>query len=216
MDHFDSAGSGWPNDSGVIYDQGGWNTHWWRGYNTGDGHYRIRVDGGPAPDVWFWQPDALAPYRPPSDKYCVETNVWFKEPGFWGNSGLIFGANEANTDLYLLCLGDGRDEYGQPYLGWFVTRNSSYSFPHDVACNVDGKIAEGRDETDYNGWNRLQVGVDGNHVNVYVEGVHVGGWWMSGLAATTRVGLVAGDYEVSPVEARFDYFKVIPDASCTP
>ncbi len=218
-DHFDNASTGWPNDSGAIYDETTWQevSRWWRGYNTVDGHYRIRVDIGPAPWVWFYQPDALASYRPPTDKYCIETRIWVNVPAFWGNAGLIFGANEANTDLYAACLGVGNDQFGNDFLGWFLVRNPVYQFPKKGVCGYQaGKIAEGTEGTSYYGWNRIQVGVDGDVVDLWVGGVYIGRYTMPGLASTTRIGLTAGDYEVSPFEARFDYVKVTPNAACTP
>jgi len=212
-DDFSSSSSGWPNRGGLIWDGGEWDVWWYTRYLTSVGQYQIKIDNGPAPVTWFWQPDAMAPYRPPTNKYCVETEVKFREPyGWWANAGLVFGANESNTDLYMLCLGIG----AKPHLGWFVARNSDYDFPHIGCATKSGKIAEGEEGTDYYGWNKLQVGVDGNKAKVYVGGYHVGSWTMDGLIYTTRVGIVGGDYEVSDNDIRFDYFKVVPNVSCEP
>lgn len=210
-DDFSNSSSGWPNRSGLIWDGDGWDVWWYTRYLTSVGHYQIKIDLGPAPVVWFYQPDALAPYRPPGDKYCVETQVWFKEPGWWDNAGLIFGADEANTDIYALCL-DVRADYHT----WFVLRNSEYEFPKQGCAYEAGKIASGSQGTTWNDWNKLQVGVDGDWVTVYVGGIKVGKWEMPELSSKTRVGLIGGDYEVSDIDIRFDYFKVIPNVSCTP
>ena len=212
-DDFTNSNSGWPNRSGLIwYKENMWDVWWHTGYQTSSGQYQIKIDNGPAPVVWFWQPDALAPYWPPTDKYCVETRVKFNSPyGWWANGGVVFGTSEKNDDIYALCLGIG----AKPDLGWFVVHNPQYDFPHVGCAYKSGKIAEGEKGTDYYGWNKLQVSVDGNQVEVYVGGIRGGKWTISGLSGTTRVGLIGGDYEVSNNDIRFDYFKVIPNVSCT-
>lgn len=207
-DDFSNPSSGWPDDIGKMYyddDEFMWK-YWRRGYVSG--HYRFYIDPG-GPGAWFYQPDALAPYQPPSNKYCVETSLKFERRAYWANMGLIFGANEANTDLYALCM-----SYASEQVSWFIVRSANYEFPKK-AC-FGPKIAEGTQGTSVNGWNRLQVSVDGNQINVYVGGIHVAHKTMSGLSSTTRVGLAGGVYEVTPVDIRADYFKVIPNASCTP
>ncbi len=65
-------------------------------------------------------------------------------------------------------------------------------------------------------WNRLQVGVDGDKVKVWIGGRYKGRFTMPGLRSMTRVGLIGGVYEILTVDARFDNFKVIPDSDCTP
>ncbi len=65
-------------------------------------------------------------------------------------------------------------------------------------------------------WHLFQVSVNGEWVTVYIDGVRKGNWKMDGLSATTRVGVIGGDYEITPVDLRFDNFKVIPNVGCTP
>jgi hypothetical protein len=191
-----------------------WDVWWRRGYTTsgGNGEYYFKIDSGPAPVVWFWQPDALAPYTLRTDVYCVETEARFQSHGWWANAGLIFGAEQGNANLYMLCLGVGANQ-----LGWHVTHNPNYTFPRDGCAYVDGIVASGGSEgTDWDGWNKLQVSVNGNWIRVFVGGLDMGTYNMPGLRDTTRVGLVGGDYEVSGVDMRFDYFRVTPNAACKP
>lgn len=215
IDLFEDPSSGWPERKGRITDKPGWNTYWRIGYKPLDGHYRIRVDEGPAPSVWFWQPDALAPCTLSTGQYCVGTSIWFIEPGWWGNAALIFGANDSNTEIYAACLAATRRN-GKKHLDWFVTHNGDYDFPDEVLCNVGGKVGEGSSGTDYDGWNPMSACVDGDRVTLRVGGRYAGQWTMPGLSSTTKVGLAAGDYEVSPIEARFDYFWVTPEGACVP
>jgi len=213
-DNFSDPNSGWPDDKGQAwYEPGYWDSWWYRGYLASEGQYRIKVDNGPYPYIWLWVPDALAPYRPPSDKYCVETRVKFIEPiGWWSCAGLVFGANESNTNLYMLSLG-----VGDNHLGWHIRRNPEYVFPK-VGCNYTyiPTIASGTQGTSYHDWNTLKVGVDGDLIKVYVGGIYVGQWTVPGLSATTRVGIIGGNYEVPQNEFRFDYFRVTPNAACAP
>jgi len=215
-DEFDDPNSGWPNRQGQIYKEAGvWDVWWHTDYkaNSGTGEYRIKIDLGPAPPVLFYQPDALAPYEPPTDKYCVETSVKFLPPyGWWANAGLVFGASGDNEDLYILCL-DIRNEHHT----WFVMRNKNYKFPKYGCADVSGQVvAKGDRGTTWGGWNRLQVSVDGNDIEVYVGGIHVAQRTMSDLHNTKKVGVIGGDYETSKNDIRFDYFRVIPNRECTP
>jgi uncharacterized repeat protein (TIGR01451 family) len=207
-DDFDDASSGWPNDKGEMYDD----RYWRRGYVSSN-EYRIYIDQG-GPYAWFYQPDALAPYRPPSDKYCVETRIRFARGGWFANMGLVFGANEANTDLYALCLARDADP---DKLGWFLMRSAKYEFPRRGCSGPSYKIeGASRTGTSREGWNRLQIGVDGNTVKVYIGGIYKGQWSMPNLEATTRVGVIGGDYEITPIDIRAGYFKVTPNSDCTP
>jgi len=218
-DDFSNSASGWPIVTQVVIPET--NSAYRLRYATG-GYYRISIDAG-GPPIWFYQPDALAPYRPPSDRYCVETLVrirkgqppyeaWNYYP-YWANGGLVFGANEANNNLYAVCLtvGSGED------LGWFIVNNPTYSYPKK-GCNYTPGVKGGEPAGTLNitQWHRFQVSVDGDQATVYVNGINKGTYLMSGLSATTRVGLIGGDYEVTPVDFWFDYFRVTPNAACVP
>ena len=219
-DDFSNSSSGWPRRSVLVIPET--DTHYRLRYEYG--HYRIMVDAG-GPPIWFYQPDAFAPYRPPSDKYCVETQVRFmkNQPPydnptwdfypFWGNAGLVFGANEANTNLYAVCLSVGADGN----LGWFIVNNPTYAYPKK-GCNYTNGVVGGEDAGSLamEVWHRFQVSVDGNWASVYIDGTYKGRWNMYGLDGTTRVGLVGGDYEVTPVDIRFDNFRVVPNVACAP
>jgi hypothetical protein len=131
--------------------------------------------------------------------------------------GLIFGANEQNTKLYSLCLAVGSEEEFGDQLGWFLMMKDDYEFPKRGCTGPTDKIdGYDRDGTSRYDWNRLQVGVDGDKVKVWIAGRYRGQYTMPGLTAMTRVGLIGGLYELTAVDARFDYFKVTLNADCTP
>lgn len=193
-------------------DHGNPQGYWHQDYRNGE--YRIYIENGNVPWDWFYQPNALAPYRPPTNKYCVETSVKFNHGNWWANMGLVFGANEANTDLHVLCLYEDADPN---QLGWFLIRNDHYEFPKYGCANYNYKIeGDDRSGTSRSGWNKLQVSVNGNNVKVYIGGNYKGSWDMSGLSSKTRVGVIGGDYELTPVDIRFNYFRVLPNQACTP
>lgn len=218
-DDFSNTNSGWPVVNVLVIPES--KTRYRLRYETG-GYYRISIDAG-GPQIWFHQPNALAPYRPPTDKYCVETLVqirkmqppynksdWDYYP-FWGNGGLVFGANEANTNIYALCLTVGARES----LGWFIVNNPEYTYPYK-GCNYLPGVKYGEDGLNIRQWHRFQASVDGDYVTVYINGINKGTYHMPGLRATTRVGLIGGDYEITPADYWFDWFRVIPNRACTP
>jgi hypothetical protein len=212
-DDFSDIYSGWPNETKPIKDdQGDIHSYWHRRYYNDQ--YRIYVE---KPTcwfcAWFYQPDALAPYRPPTDKYCVETEVKFEKGAYWASMGLVFGADEANRKIYALCLSRGGEE--DP-LGGFLMRKDDYDFPKRGCSGPTLKIGVGSDGTNSLGWRRLQIGVDGDEVKVYMGGNYRGQWTMDGLSSMTRVGVIGGNYEILPVDIRYKYFRVLPNATCTP
>lgn len=220
FDDFSDPNSGWPR----VETQIPGTTSYYR-LRYQDGIYRIMLDQG-GPLTWFYQPDALAPYRPSSDKYCIEVDVlvvrgedpyqeWNFYP-YWANGGLIFGANEGNTHLYALCLAVGAERGSSADFGWFLVNNPTYEYPRKGCNYLPGVIPGEAVGLDITRWQHLEVGVDGDKVVVFINGVYRGDWTMAGLSAMTRVGLVAGDYEVTPVDFRFDNFRVEPNVNCTP
>ncbi len=215
FDDFSDSSSGWADDSGPLKDDTGETlAHWYRGYYNGD--YRIYVENVPGPGPWDWfkQPDALAPHSPSSDKYCVETYVKFQQGYFWANMGVVFGADETNTKLYALCLSQDADE---SRLGLFLVRQDDYDFPELGCARPEFKIdVSDRAGTSRYGWNRVQVGVDGDTVTVYVGGLYKGQWTMDGLSSMTRVGVVGGTTEIPPIDIRFSEFRVVSNVACTP
>jgi uncharacterized repeat protein (TIGR01451 family) len=213
FDDFSAVGTGWPNQRGdIIDDRGEDRGDWYRRYRGGE--YQIYIPQAECwTCYWFLQPNALAPYRPPTNKYCVETRARFEESGWWANMGLIFGANEKNDKFYSLCLSEG-DFADQ--LGWFLMMKDDYDFPKRGCSGPTEKIdGDNRDGTSRDDWNHLKVGVNGDTVRVWIGGVYKGKYSMDGLSSTTRVGLIGGVYEILPVDARFDYFKVTPNSDCT-
>jgi uncharacterized repeat protein (TIGR01451 family) len=232
-DGFDSSGSGWLDEEGAMYvDQYGVRHEWKRDYKSGQ--YRLKVEEG-GPLAWFWHPAAWAPYKPNTDKYCIETYVKFSEGNVWANMGVIMGSSDDDRDkmeLYAFCLGRD-DDFG---LGWFLMYKDNYKFPSDNAklrggCSqptgdkIEGFAKAGggvRDGTNKEGWNRVRLGVDGDKVKVYIGNHYKGEAGitgdekdvLSGLHNMKYVGVIGGDYELTPIDIRYEYFKVTLNSDC--
>ncbi|MBN1978766.1 MAG: DUF11 domain-containing protein [Anaerolineae bacterium] len=225
-DEFDDASTGWPDDRGVMYVGGDGVVHyWWRKYlpTTGSGQYRILIDQG-GPYAWFYQPFAPAPYVPSSNKYCIETEMKFEEGNMWANMGVVIGAHETDTQIYAFCMSRNNEDG----LGWFLMRKDDYQFPTDEpkyrrGCSgptfkIEGFAPAGqgvRTGTSRESWNRVRLGIDGDTVKVYIGNYYKGEATLAGLHNTTYIGLIGGDYELTPIDIRFDYFKVIQGSDCS-
>lgn len=122
---------------------------------------------------------------------------------------MVIGAPEDNSKLYMLFLGYlGNDEFD-----WNLAMREEYKFPK-MAGTGSNIIKHDIADVDPDGWTKLSAGVNGNNVKAYVNGVKVTEQSLSGLSNMTRVGVFGGDYEVTPSDFRFKYFKVIPNAEC--
>lgn len=238
-DDFSDPSSGWPDDASSIC-----NPHtnepitkagkpwivvqWTRGYNNGE--YQFFIPPANATAVWFCQPDALAPWIVATDVYTVETLVRYAEGEYdhwdlnpwWDNAGLIFGANEANTQLFMICLGTQTYDDGSRTIRWNVHANTPYPYKYwDVpdkpynfpyrGCSEDWLRVIDPWRTlgiHNNGYNHLMAAVNGDTVKVYINGQYGGQYTLPGLAAATRVGLIGGPYEYTPSDIRFDWIRV--------
>jgi hypothetical protein len=213
-DDFSCDDSGWPEDKvWVYYSQStGQNRYWYRDYHNDDS--RIYIDSG-GPKMWFIQPTGFAPYRPSTDKFCLEAKVKFYDWGFWDNAGVIFGASEGGSEFYVVSFA-----YANKELGWGLQHKKNYEFPKKALFGAT--VYAGEDKTshlDYNEWNKVQVSVDGEDVtSLYLNGhsklsepIN-----MPGLDDMVKVGFFAGVYEITPMDWRVQYFRVKPGEECTP
>ena len=225
-DDFSNPASGWPvtassicnphtNDPITKAGKPEIPVYWTRGYLNGE--YQFFIPPANATAVWFCQPNAFAPWIIDSDVYTVEASIRYAEGEYnnwklnpwWDNAGLIFGANEANTQLFMICLGTQTYTDGTRTIRWNVHANTvypykfwdapdkPYAFPYR-GCSEDLiRVTSWRDYPLANtGYNHLMAAVNGDFVKIYINGVHDPAWeyQLPGLAATTRVGLIGGDY----------------------
>lgn len=209
LDNFDDPNSGWPDQKVKVYYSESQQTDKYLYLRYKNGDYQIYLEQGGHP-MWFKQPDALAPYQPPSDKYCVETEIKFVKKCWWCVGGLVIGAPENNSKLYMFFLG----YLGNNYYDWNLASREPYIFPKMAGTGSTIWASETATNVKPDDYNKLSVSVDGNHVRAYLNGTKVAEEDLSGLKNMTRVGVFGGDYEITPSDFRFKYFKVIPNVAC--
>ena len=106
-------------------------------------------------------------------------------------------------------------------------RKDDYQFPTDQAkyrrgCSgptfkLEGFAPHGQDVragTSRESWNRVRLGIDGNKVKVYIDDYYKGEKTLDGLSNTSYIGVIGGDYELTPIDIRFDYFMVVMGSDC--
>jgi len=150
-----------------------------------------------------------------------EYQGWALNP-WWDNAGLIFGANEANDQLFMICLGTQTYDDGTRTIRWNIHANTvyphkfwdvpdkPYAFPYR-GCSEDWLrvLDPWRGTGIHNGgYNHLKAVVNGDTVTVYINDTFGAQVTLPGLAATTRVGVIGGPYEYTPSDIRFDWFKL--------
>ncbi len=240
VDNFDDPASGWYTGVALRYNEWcrwGWDCHAgyeevaYMSYNSGN--YRIYVpvswQGGAGDvDTWFVWPAqaALLPSYVGTlpTHYCVEArakiaNAWADYQPWWAHWGVIFGANASMTELYTFQI-NANHNYG-------AVRYHNYQYPGNrqpldgTEVNVEIPIIPWcTDKSGYpcdlsliptGGYNTVKVAVQGNWVDVYVNGVLLAGGDIPGMPRD-KIGLIGGSYEVTPVDLWFDYFRY--DATC--
>jgi hypothetical protein len=127
---------------------------------------------------------------PPDDPY----QPW------WAHWGVVFGANNGLTDVYAFRVNIQKH--------FSVARFHPYIWPGDRTIDyvIDwtGEVAQINNGPVYN---TLRVEVHGNEAHFWVNGYKVAVVTIKGLRDYTRVGLIGGDIEVTPVDIRIDYFS---------
>jgi hypothetical protein len=106
-------------------------------------------------------------------------------------------------------------------------RKDDYKFPTDKpkyrrGCSgptfkIEGFATGGGDVragTSRQDWNRVRLGINGDKVKVYIGDFYKGEKTLTGLSDTMYIGVIGGDYELTPIDIRFDYFRVIMGSDC--
>jgi len=203
------------------------------------GHYRINVPmdvrGGGDAVTWFVWPAQMAPLpdgaAPLPDTYCVEARAIFSNSTgpfspWWAHWGIVFGANSSESDSTLTEIYTFQVN-SHKKLG--ILRYQNYTYPGDrqplsgLPINVEtslynwpGSINHWSEQgygNDADEYNTLKVYVHGTQVDVYINGARIVTANIPGMPRS-GVGVIAGDWEVTPVVTDFDYFRYEPN--CTP
>ncbi|MDF1515339.1 MAG: hypothetical protein P1S60_16135, partial [Anaerolineae bacterium] len=203
-DDFSDPNSGW---SRAVYD-GVVDTN----YENGSYRLKIMVDGSGANNYKI----AIipAPYVNTLSKYDIEVDHRFSKADdqgsydpYGGKAGLIFGANADYSTIYVVewnwhegnCAvskywgtktpyGDVRLDKWDSLWGW-------------GSCPVD----PGYDQTSH-----IKVEVNGNAATIKVDGTTIYSFVRDELNGMRNVALMTGSWQWTPVESRFDNFRVTP------
>ncbi len=238
LDDFTDPTSGWHTGKDERYNfwdpnHPGWEKVSYIDYV--DNHYRFYIPltrhGGGNVDSWWVWPAVEAPLpaamQPLPENYCIQARARFvSHTGsgkiWWAHWGIVFGANDTFTDLYTFQINDNRNRA--------IVRYPSYVYPgnnnirHSTVYNDGWTNIEFRPvdwENDgyefYNissnpSYNTIKVVVRNGRVNCYVNGVWMTSFDFGSGMPHAKIGLIAGNWEITPQELLVDYFRY--DPSC--
>lgn len=216
LDDFSNPSSGWYVGPAYRYNSnplpgctGGWEKVAEMSYVGGYYRMYVRLDcrGGGDVDTWFVWPAQAAPLgKDTATGYTVEARGVFAnaEPyqPWWAHWGIVFGANSDFTDLYTFQI--------NTHQSWAVLRYPTYNYPGHRDTDGETPIIpwapNGAIKLNPN-YNTLQVRVRGDQATFYVNDIKLGSADIPGLSSTTKIGLIGGSWEVTPVDVRVDYFS---------
>ncbi|MCU0522478.1 MAG: DUF11 domain-containing protein [Anaerolineae bacterium] len=204
-DDFSNNTSGWPR---TVYQ--------WYGRNAFDvayenGSYRAKILLNKDGLLNRIMGSVAAPWVNPYTAYDVEVKHWFAEAGDQGGilptagkGGLIFGANADFTTIYVIEWNFEGNCSVNKYPGRSAPVSSS-AIPRTIFRDW-GRCASVK--TGYNQVNTARVTVNGNAATVYINGTEIVSFTDSQLGSMHRVGILTGSWDRTPVEGRFDDFRV--------
>lgn len=235
FDGFDDASSGW--HTGPVLRYNSW-CRWDVGCFEGleevtylsyyNGFYRFYVPetwhgGGGSVDTWFVWPVETAPlpdhYYPLPENYCIETTGFFanflgeEEAPYWAHWGIVFGATDSLSEVYTAQVNANLD--------YAILQYHNYTYPGNrqpldgSEVNVEIKLSDWTGGRHWNqlgthSLNRLRVAVHGDHVVFYVNDFRVKEADVPNMPRD-RIGLIAGTWEVTPVDVQIDHFRYVPN-----
>lgn len=157
-----------------------------------------------------------SPYVNTYSDYDVEVDHYFArasdqlvEPT-WGKSGLIFGANSTFSTIYVI---EWHFPSGSDPAQCAVYKYNQVTYPISIVWLAGGVPMWGWApctglKRGYNETNHIRVEVRGTRATIYINSSKLGTFTDSGIGSNHRVGLMVGSWERTPVEARFDNFRV--------
>ena len=214
----------WCNEEGYCHE--GWEVVAEMSYYNNNYRFEIPLTWqGPATgnvDTWFVWPAEAAPlpaaYYPLSEHYCVEARGVFANmldedyQPYWAHWGIVFSANATMTELFSFQVNANHD--------YAVLHHHNYIYPGNRQPltgeeeNVEIPIINWSTDIPYliptHNYNILKVVVNGHYIDIYVNGHHLRGV-DAGPIPAERIGLIAGDWEMTPVDVQIDYFKYDPN-----
>lgn len=211
LDDFSNVASGWPR---TVYNRGSQPDGPLFDVNYENGSYRakimLNVDGRNNRRMGI----VPAPYTNPYNSYDISVEHRFAIAGDQaakpelGKGGLVFAANSNFTTIFVVEWNFEGDcavtKYTNTTLPTTIINFNNITYLRGWGKCVP-PLAAGYDKI-----NTAKVTVEGNRATVYLNNSVIGTFTDSTISGYHKMGLVSGSWDRTPVESRFDNFKVTP------
>jgi hypothetical protein len=236
FDDFTDPASGWHTGEDQRYNfwdpnHPGWETVSYINYV--DSHYRFYIPltrhGGGDVDTWWVWPAVSAPLpaamQPVPQNYCVEARAHFiSHTGtgivWWAHWGIVFAANTEFNDIYTFQINDNRNRAVIHYPSYVYPGNNNIRYStvyNDGWTNIELRPVDWENDgyQFYNiysnpSYNTIKVVVRGGRADCYVNGIWMTYYDFGAGLPHAKIGLIAGDWEITPQELQVDYFRYDP------
>jgi uncharacterized repeat protein (TIGR01451 family) len=238
-DDFTNPASGWHTGADQRYnfwDPGhlGWETVSYIDYR--DDHYRFYIPftrhaGGDVDTWWVW-PAVAAPLpeaiQTLPDNYCIEARARFISHSgsgiiWWAHWGIVFGADESFTNLHTFQINDNRNRAVIQYPSYVYPGNNNIRYRaiyQDNWTNIELRLVDWENDGyqfhnihSNPSYNTIRVVVRGGRVDSYVNGIFMVRHDFGSGLPRDKIGLIAGNWEVTPQELLVDYFRYEPNCA---
>lgn len=187
-------------------------------YEGGRYHVNIPLDcrasGGEHGDTRHIYPISFAPgIERPTSETCIQLKGRFEEwDPYWSFWGLVFAASDDMSTVYSLEVNDLGD--------WAIIKRTGYQYPgpnHPWKNETRTAIVAytgGHRHPANSGFtpNTLRVRVTNQKVKLFINGQEVYTFSDAEIPSLRRVGIIGGDWEITPTQIGYDYFFV--DEGC--
>lgn len=204
-DDFSNSGSGWPRKTYYSDNRAVFNVDY------ENGSYRAKILRNDFGLNNKWMGIVKAPWDNTLNHYEVEVDHYFAKADdatadpTWGKAGLIFGADSSYKNSFILewnydlgtCAVIKYDNIGSEIV--VVWTAGGVPKRDWAACPI---------KTGYNQVNEARAVVNGNHATLYMNDAEIYSFTDDDLGNRHKVGLMTGAWERTPVESRFDNFRV--------
>jgi len=217
FDDFNASGSGWTTHNArcCLSDCDNARQHLDYKYNLyyagGRYHVNIPLDcrgGGNHGDTRHIYPVSFAPgVERSTSETCIELKGRFEEPDtYWSFWGVVFAASDDKSTVYSLEVNDIGD--------WAILKRTGYQYPgpnHPFENETREPIVS---YTGDHRWpvkagstpNTLMVRVTNQKVKAFINGYEVYNFSREEIPSLRRVGIIGGDWEITPTQIGYDYF----------
>jgi len=187
-------------------------------YEGGRYHVNIPLDcrasGGEHGDTRHIYPISFAPgIERPTSETCIQLKGRFEEwDSYWSFWGVVFAASDDMSTVYSLEVNDLGD--------WAIIKRTGYQYPgpnhpwkNETRTPIVAYTGGHRDPA-HSGFtpNTLRVRVTDQKVKLFINGQEVYTFSDAEIPSLRRVGIIGGDWEITPTQIGYDYFFV--DEGC--